>query len=310
MKSRGETIFLIAALAVFAALWGATQPLSKIAVSEGYRAPGLVFWQLALATVFLGTVCHATGRGLPMHRTAVVMYVVIALIGTILPNSASYEAIRHLPSGLTSILLSLIPMMTFPIALLMATDRFNGRRFAGLFVGLGGVLLIVLPEASLPDRAMIAFVPLALIAPMFYALEGNVVAKWGTAGLDPIQLLYGASVFGAAIALPITLATGTFIVPAAPFGLPELAILLIGILHALAYVGYVWMVGRAGPIFAVQISYLVTGFGVFWAMLILGERYSGWVWAAMALMFLGMFLVQPRPKVALAQDGAAGDTAG
>ena len=28
------------------------------------------------------------------------------------------------------------------------------------------------------------------------------------------------------------------------------------------------MVGRAGPIFAVQISYLVTGFGVFWAMLI------------------------------------------
>jgi hypothetical protein len=26
-----------------------------------------------------------------------------------------------------------------------------------------------------------------------------------------------------------------------------------------------------------------------------GETYSGWVWAAVALMFAGLFLVQPRP---------------
>ena len=56
------------------------------------------------------------------------------------------------------------------------------------------------------------------------------------------------------------------------------------------------MVGAAGAMFAVQVSYLVTGFGVIWAMLILGESYSGWVWAAMAVMFLGMFLVQPRER--------------
>ena len=41
-------------------------------------------------------------------------------------------------------------------------------------------------------------------------------------------------------------------------------------------------------------SYLVTGFGVIWAIVLLGERYSGWVWGAMALMFAGLFLVQPR----------------
>ena len=36
---------------------------------------------------------------------------------------------------------------------------------------------------------MLAFVPLALVAPFFYGLEGNVVAKWGTAGLDPAEVL-------------------------------------------------------------------------------------------------------------------------
>ena len=54
------------------------------------------------------------------------------------------------------------------------------------------------------------------------------------------------------------------------------------------------MVGRAGPVFTGQVSYLVTGFGVLWAMLLLGERYSLWIWAAMGLMAIGLLLVQPR----------------
>ena len=45
-------------------------------------------------------------------------------------------------------------------------------------------------------------------------------------------------------------------------------------LNVLAYSGYVWLVAHAGSVFASQIAYLVTGFGVVWSMLLLGERYS------------------------------------
>jgi len=31
-----------------------------------------------------------------------------------------------------------------------------------------------------------------------------------------------------------------------------------------------------------------------WAMLILGERYTGPVWLALGLMFIGMYLVSPQ----------------
>jgi drug/metabolite transporter (DMT)-like permease len=31
-------------------------------------------------------------------------------------------------------------------------------------------------------------------------------------------------------------------------------------------------------------------------MLLLGERFSAWVWAALVVMLLGLFLVQPRLK--------------
>ena len=47
-------------------------------------------------------------------------------------------------------------------------------------------------------------------------------------------------------------------------------------------------------VFATQTSYVVTGSGVLWAMLLLGEHFSGWVWAALAVMLIGVALVRPR----------------
>jgi drug/metabolite transporter (DMT)-like permease len=303
-----DRLFLIFCLAVMGAGWGATQPLAKIAVSEGYRHIGLVFWQLAIGALVMGAIQTMRGRRLTISRPALQVYVVIAMIGTVLPNSASYEAARHLPAGVISILLSLVPLFAFPFAILMGNEKFQWVRFGGLALGLFGVLLIVAPEASLPERAAIVFIPLALIAPMFYGLEGNVVARWGTAGLDPVEVLYGASVFGALIALPLALASGQFIDPRGPWGRPDYALMMSSVIHVLVYTAYVWMVGRAGPVFAVQVSYLVTGFGVGWAMLILGESYSVWVWGAMAVILTGVFLVQPSPRAALVELDERGKT--
>ena len=138
-----------------------------------------------------------------------------------------------------------------------------------------------------------------LIAGLFYAFEGNYVSKWGIAGMDPIQLLWGASIVGSVITLPLALATGQWISPLPPYGSPDIAQIASSTIHVLVYVGYVWLVSNAGPVFAVQISYLVTLFGVFWASLILGESYPTLVWGALALMILGMALVQPRNKRAV-----------
>lgn len=315
--SRRSVGFLMI-LVVMGAGWGLTQPLSKIAVSAGYRHFGLVFWQLALGALILAGVRSLQVRREPRSgrfrvafrapalrtdRSALKVYLVVALTGTVLPNSASYEAIRHLPSGLVSILLSLVPMFAFPFALALGNERFQARRLGGLLLGLVGVLLIVAPEASLPERAMVAFIPLAIIAPIFYGLEGNIVARWGTAGLAPIDVLYGASLLGALIALPLAVFSGHFIDLRPPWGMPEIAIFLAALIHVIVYTTYVWMVGVAGPVFAVQVSYLVTGFGVFWALLILNESYSGWIWSALGLILVGVFLVQPRPKAELAEPG-------
>lgn len=288
------------ALLIIGAGWGITSPLSKIAVSTGHQPLGLVFWQMVIGAVLLGAIVFVRGGRLALGRRQITLYLAIAFLGTILPNTASYRAAAHLPAGVMSIVIAMVPMFAFPIALALGQDRFSIARVVGLGLGLGGVALLVGPEASLPDRAMVAFIPLALIAPFFYGLEGNFVGKFGTAGLDPIEVLFGASVFGAVLSFPLALGFGHWLNPLGGFGAPESALVLSSIVHALVYAGYVWLVGRAGAVFAAQVSYLVTIFGVGWAMLILDEAYSGYIWGALGLMLLGMFLVQPRDREELA----------
>ncbi len=284
-----------AALIVIGAAWGATQPLAKIAVSEGYRHFGLIFWQTALVAAILGIACLLRGKAVPLTRAALRLYLMVAVVGTVVPGIAGYQAAVHLPSGVLSILLSSVPMFALPMALMMGNDRFRPARLAGLLLGLAGVALLVLPEEGLPAGVPALWVAVALISSACYGLEGNLVAKWGTGGLDAVQVLTGASVAGIVLSLPLAVGSGQFIDPRGPWRAPDLAVLASAVLHAAAYSGYVWLVGRSGSVFAAQVSYLVTLFGVGWAMLFLGEAYSGWVWAALAAMLSGIALVQPRP---------------
>ncbi len=292
-----DRLLMVGVLLILGIGWGSTQSLGKLAVSSGYQHFGLIFWQLVIGAVLLGILNLLRRNTFAISRAGLRFAVVIALIGTLIPNSTFYMSVAQLPGGVMSILISTVPLLSFPLALALGMDRFSIMRLLGLCCGLLGVALIALPQASLPSPEMAAWLPVALIGPLFYAMEGNYVAKWGTAGLDAVQAMFWASSVGALIALPLTLWSGQWISPLPPYGVPELALIASSSVHALVYAGYVWLAARAGAVFATQVAYVVTGSGVLWAMLLLGERFSGWVWAAMAVMLLGLFLVQPRLKV-------------
>ncbi|MGL6209095.1 MAG: EamA family transporter, partial [Paracoccaceae bacterium] len=230
---------LLLALLVLGVGWGTTQPLGKISTSTGHPPFGLIFWQLVVCVVVLGGITLARGKGVPLHKRALVFYVVVAFLGTLIPNAAFYTSVARLPAGIMSILISMVPLFAFPMAMALGLDRFSVARLAGLLLGLCGVALIALPEASLPDPAMVAFLPLALVGPLFYAMEGTFVQKFGTAGMDPIQAMFGSSLVGLALVTPVTLGLGQWISPAPPWGWPEGALVLSSAMHALLYAGYV-----------------------------------------------------------------------
>lgn len=290
---------LIGILVLLGAGWGITLPMSKIAVSAGYQHFGLIFWQVVIGAVLMGTVLLARGKLTLPSRAQFGFATLVAVIGTLLPNTASYQAMHHLPSGVMSILLSLIPMIAFPIALTLNNETFRMRKLVGLALGLAAVIIITVNRDNFAGEISPWWIAVALIAPVFYAFEGNIVARWGTFGLDAMQVLFWASLIAIPPATWLALASGQMIDPTVRWGLPEIAVVVSSVAHVLVYTGYVWLVGRAGSVFAAQVSYLVTLFGIFWAVALLNESYSGGVWLALALMMTGLFMVQPRSKPAV-----------
>ncbi len=284
----------VATLLALGVGWGSTQPLGKIAASSGHPPLVLVFWQTVIVVLVLGAITLAQGKRLVFTRRALVFFGVIACIGTVIPNVVFYTSVARLPAGIMSILISMVPMFAFPMALILGHDQFEMKRLIGLLLGLTGVVLIALPRSSLPDPAMLAFLPLAMVGPMFYAAEGVFVSRFGTAGMDPFQAMLGSSVVALMLLGGLLLGTGQWVNPAPPWGKAEGALLLSSALHALLYSGYVGLAARAGAVFATQTSYVVTLAGICWAMLLLGERFSPLVWAAAAVMLIGISLVRPR----------------
>lgn len=284
----------VAMLGVLGLGWGSTQPLGKMATMSGHGPFGLIFWQLVICVVVLGGLSALRGKGLVLNRRTLRFYLVVAVMGTLVPNATFYISAARLPSGIMSIIISAVPMLAFPLALALGMERFAVKRLFGLLLGLAAVAIIAAPGAVLPDPAMAAFLPVALIGPLFYAMEATYVARNGTEGLDAVQAMFGASVVGLILCTPVTLGTGQFIDPFAGFGRAEAALVASSVIHALMYSGYVWLASRAGSVFAAQCSYLVTGAGIFWAMALLGERFSPFVWLAVVLLLCGVALVNPR----------------
>ncbi len=282
------------ALGAMGAGWGATIPLTKVAVSTGHQQFGLIFWQLVIGAIVLGTIQLLRRRPFVVTARSIGLFAIIALVGTILPNLASYTAAMNLPATLLAILIATVPMFAFPIAILWGSDRFDWRRAFGLAVGIIAVVILVAPDTTLPDRTKVWFVPIALIAPFFYGIEGNYISRFGTLHHGPIQTLFGACLVGMVMTGPIAVVSGHWFVPWNNFGAPEWAMIGSGTLHGLSYATYVWLVARSGAVFASQVAYAVTGFGVLWAILFLNEAQSPYLWGALICMMVGMSLVAPR----------------
>lgn len=295
----------IAPLAVLmgcGAAWGLTLPLMRVAVETGHAPLGLVLWQKVVMAVLAYGVLRVLRLPLPALRPHLKLFLVVALAGAIVPGYFAFLVADDLPAGIRAIVLAAVPLFSLPMAIIAGFERPQAVRAVGVVLGAGAIVLISRPEAGVAGAAGLGLVLLALISPLSYAMEGTYLAGRGRAGLHPVQLLFGASALGSVLLVPLVLASGSMVWPGAPgSGRADLALLAIGCLDVLAYAGYVWLVGQAGSVFSSQVAYVVTGFGVIWSMLLLGERYSPAVWAAFALMLAGIALVQPlgrRPKIA------------
>ncbi len=275
-------------------IWGAIFSVTKVAVSTGYKPFGIVVWQMLIGISLSAGGIWLSGDKLPKLSKHWQLFLGVALLGTLAPNYFSYTASAHLPAGVLSIIIALVPLFAMAIALLAGFEKPQPIRLIGAGFGAVAIVLIIGPQGGLPDASKVGYVILAIGAPLLYGMEANFLTWITTRGLSATQVMYGAMVYGLVLAVPVAVISGQTITPFQPWSAVEIAIAASAVMNWMAYVGYVWLISRTGPVFASQVAYLVTGWGVVIAMVFHGERFSIWVWLAFVLMLVGIALVRPK----------------
>ena len=274
--------------------WGLSFTLGKIAITAGGTPIGLTFWQsLFSGLILLAYVFFRHGK-IIIPKIMFLPIVIITFLSVVIPNIIFYACVEHLDAGVLSISVSVIPLFTYLIAMGLRMDKFKVRRVIGLITGFCALLILILPENSLPDKRDIPWVLLALNCALCYALENIYIDRLALQNFGPIRLVCAVSFVSAIITFLLSLVMDQFFILQPTNLYLFISTLGLGFISATAYSIFIYLIGRAGSVFSSQVGYLVTFFGVLWGIIILGESHSVFVWISLAMIMMGIFLVQPK----------------
>ena len=274
--------------------WGLSFTLGKIAITAGGTPIGLTFWQsLFSGLILLAYVFFRHGK-IIIPKIMFLPIIIITFLSVVIPNIIFYACVEHLDAGVLSISVSVIPLFTYLIAMGLRMDKFKVRRVIGLITGFCALLILILPENSLPDKRDIPWVLLALNCALCYALENIYIDRLALQNFGPIRLVCAVSFVSAIITFLLSLVMDQFFILQPTNLYLFISTLGLGFISAIAYSIFIYLIGRAGSVFSSQVGYLVTFFGVVWGIIILGESHSVFVWISLAMIMMGIFLVQPK----------------
>ncbi|MEL7273372.1 MAG: DMT family transporter [Pseudomonadota bacterium] len=288
--NRSVLLVILIALGV---LWGLSIPLTKLAVSTGHHALGMLWWQFAVSFVCLLPLVIVRRSNVVVDGPHLVFFMVVAAIGTLVPNFLSFVTYAQLPGSIMALLIALVPLCALMVALVLRLERFSAIRLGGVLLGFVAVALIIIPDSALPDPSKVIWVFVGLLAPLCYGIEGNYLTLRQPADTGPIATLFAGSIIGLIILTPTVLWTGTGIDMTGSLGLAEWALVGTSIIHVVAYAGYIWIVGQTGPVFASLVGYVVTPAGMILSIVLLGEAPSPYIWLALGLILMAITLVRP-----------------
>ncbi len=288
-RLRGLSLLLLMGMA-----WGLSFSLARIAAGGGIHPFSITFWEALGAGTALILVCLVRRRPFPLSRELVLFYLACGAIGMVVPNAVFFFAAAHVPAGILSISLAVNPLITFLAAAALGLERLAPDRVAGVILGIVAIVLLVGPQQSLPDPAQLPWVLACVAAAACYAAFNVMVSLWRPRGAASFTTTTALFVMAAIQLIPVMAATDSFDLPGWPWTGVEWSLLGLGLINAIAFSLFVYLIETAGPVFTSQTANLVTLFGVLWGIVIFGEQNSTWVWLSLATMMLAIALVSPR----------------
>lgn len=231
----------------------------------------------------------------------VLFYAVAGGISYALPNLVVFAAAGQIGPAFAAMLHALVPGLTYLVALGWGLDKLQPRRALGLVAGFCGAAVVVFARLGFSTDAEAAALLLALAAPVCIALGNVVRSRYWPRGAEPLDIAPGLLLFAAAeLALLGVSRIGDL---SAPSGDAAWILTAQAAISSVFYALYFRLQHIAGPVYLSQIGYVATAFALPIAVVVFGDKITPAMFAGVALIFVGVFLVRPaRPSPASAAE--------
>jgi drug/metabolite transporter (DMT)-like permease len=274
-------------------IWGIPYFFIKKAVVE--VSPLLVAWgRITLGSLVLLPIAWQTGalRNLSKHLGWLVLFALVELVGPFWLIALGEQSIS---SSLAGILLSAVPLTVVMIAPLMGVqERLSARRWAGLTIGLVGVIAL-LGIDSLHGTHEWLGAGCILLSTLGYAL-GPLIIQRHLSDVQPLGVVAASTAVGSLVLLIPAIATAPSVWPSVS-ALTSVAVLGI-VCTALGLVLFVYVISNAGASRAAVVTYVNPAVAVLLGVLILDERFGVGAGVGLMLILLGCWMANSGKEAA------------
>lgn len=269
-------------------IWGIPYLLIRVAVREVTPAT-LVFLRTGIATLLLlPLAAHRAELRPVLARWRIVA--VFAIIEIAVPWVLLSSAERRVSSSLAALLIAATPFVGVALAAATGGERFDGRRLAGLVVGIAGVAAIV--GLDLGQTSGIGLVEMAGVV-VCYAVGPWLLSRYlgdlPSLGVIAASLTLTALAYApiAALQLPSSVPSGRVIASIATLAL---------VCTALAFVLFFELIAEGGPVRGNLITYINPAVAAILGVLVLDERFTVGMGIGFVLVLAGSVTAAGRTR--------------
>ncbi len=276
-------------LVILSLVWGSSFILIKKSLV------GLTPMQLgALRTVFAAIFLFSIGlKSIKTIKGNEWKWIAIsAFVGTFIPAFLFAFAETEIDSGITSILNSMTPLITFVLGIVLFSIRFNKNQLIGVVVGLVGSIGLIWEGAIINPDQNYSYAFLVIIATFGYGINVNIIKRY-LQHISPMAIANGNFIVLIIPALIVLYFSGFFSERLISDQTVHTSIMYMGLLAVvgtgIAKIMFNKLVQISTPVFASSVTYTMPIIALFWGLWD-GEKFSLYQLLASMIIIFGVYL--------------------
>ena len=271
-------------LLVMGIAWGAEFSAIKLALLGGHDEFTVLMIALVLITIIYFFILVVRRSLFRMNKEIFIFLAITAMLGYLIPLLAALYAAPYLSAGIMTLIVSLTPVVTVSVALLLRTEHVSALRISAIGLGMVATFLVLVPEADLPDFGALEWMLLMGLVPLCYGVESIYVSAYWPGDLDPWQVGYGEALVAIILLLPIYFFFGDPTSIRLTWSIAETGIVVFVISGLINIVLFFYVIQNTGGVLVSFSSFTSLFAGIGWGMIIFSERHGGAVWAAVVVL--------------------------